>query len=58
MATVFCPHGAYDTKNDEFVDKQRDIERDITSANTKGPIIPLGNHYGSAGVPYVYDFTL
>ena len=57
-ATVLCLHGAYDTKTDEFVDKQREIDRAIRDANTNGPIIPLGSYYGSAGVPYVYDFSI
>ena len=46
--TVKCPRAGF-TSSDEFDGEP--TNREITAANTKGPIVPLGSHYGTNGIP-------
>jgi len=54
---VSCATG-YTPVNDENENYSREeLDRGITTANTKGPIIPLGKYYGTSGIPLKVLFT-
>merc|ERR1719458_1724062 len=54
---VSCATG-YTPVNDEKENYSREeLDRGITTANTKGPIIPLGKYYGTSGIPLKVLFT-
>jgi len=43
------------TPSDKF--NATTLNREITAANTNGPIVPLGSHYGTNGIPVKVLFT-
>ena len=46
---VSCTTGGVPGDDEEF--SKEETNRQITDANTKGPIVPLGGYYGTSGIP-------
>ena len=46
---VSCTTGGVPGDDEEF--SKEETNRQITAANTKGPIVPLGGYYGTSGIP-------
>ena len=46
---VSCTTGGVPGDDEEF--SKEETNREITDANTKGPIVPLGGYYGTSGIP-------
>ena len=48
---VSCAMGGTPGNDEKEVVSREELDRHITAANTKGPIIPLGKYYGTSGIP-------
>ena len=48
---VSCATGYTPVNDDKENYSREELDRGITTANTKGPIIPLGKYYGTSGIP-------
>ena len=48
---VSCAMGSTPGNDEKEVVSREELDRHITAANTKGPIIPLGKYYGTSGIP-------
>ena len=48
---VSCATGGTPGNDEKENYSKEELDRGITSANTKGPIIPLGKYYGTSGIP-------
>ena len=46
---VSCTTGGVPGDDEEF--SKEETNREITDANTKGSIVPLGGYYGTSGIP-------
>merc|ERR550539_1875031 len=54
---VSCAMGGTPGNDEKEVVSREELDRHITAANTKGPIIPLGKYYGTSGIPLKVLFT-
>ena len=48
---VSCATGVTPGNDEKENYSKEELDRGITAANTKGPIIPLGKYYGTNGIP-------
>jgi len=54
---VSCATGGTPGNDEKENYSKEELDRGITAANTKGPIIPLGKYYGTSGIPLKVLFT-
>jgi len=54
---VSCATGGTPGNDEKENYSKEELDRGITAANTKGPIIPLGKYYGTNGIPLKVLFT-
>merc|ERR550539_2008352 len=54
---VSCATGGTPGNDEKENYSKEELDRHITAANTKGPIIPLGKYYGKKGIPLKVLFT-